>query len=219
LAYRSPSQDVAHLISAVCEAAGKPVIVAGSIADRERIATVHAAGAAGFTIGTAALDGDYPAKGDDLSAQLTAILRDVADLNGHLSPFGKKGLDAAFALVAQPWAPRLAGQVNDVQIKLAKFEGAATWHFHDRADEMFLVHRGRLLMRFRDREEMIEAGEFIVVPHGVEHCPVALTDSCDVILLAPAAAHRTQPMESQPMESHTASAAAKPVAVPETAED
>jgi mannose-6-phosphate isomerase-like protein (cupin superfamily) len=186
LAYRSPDQNVPELIAAVCEAAGKPVIVAGSIADKERISAVHRAGAAGFTIGTAALDGTYPADGARLEAQLTAILRDVADLNGHLSPFGKKRLEAAFASFTDSWSPRIAGQINDMHIKLAKFEGAFSWHFHAREDELFLVHRGRLLMRFRDREEVIEAGEFIVVPHGVEHCPVALTDICEVILLEPA---------------------------------
>jgi len=186
LAYRSPNQDVPALIAAVCEAAGKPVIVAGSIADPDRIGAVHKAGAAGFTIGTAALDGKYLAGGAGLEGQLTAILRDVADLNGHLSPFGKKRLDAAFASFSDPWSPRVAGQVNEMQIKLAKFQGSFTWHFHECEDELFLVHKGRLLMRFRDREEVIEAGEFIVVPHGVEHCPVALTETCEVILIEPA---------------------------------
>lgn len=185
LAYRSTIDDVPALIAAVCEAAGKPVIVAGSIADRDRIAAVREAGAAGFTIGTAALDGDYPTGGDGLAAQLAAIVRDVADLNGHLSPFGKKSLDRAFDGFAQTWAPRVAGQVNDMRIKLAKFEGASDWRFHARDDEMFLVHRGRLLIKFRDREEVVEEGEFIVVPHGVEHCPVALTRTCEVVLLEP----------------------------------
>ncbi len=186
LAYRSPDQNVPKLIQNVCKAAGKPVIVAGSIADKHRIAAVHKAGAAGFTVGTAALDGEYPANGKGLEDQITAILRDVADLNGHLSPFGKKGLESAFSAFTETWSPRVAGQVNDMQIKLAKFEGAFAWHFHEREDELFLVHKGRLLMRFRDREEVIEPGEFIVVPHGVEHCPVALTDTCEVILLEPA---------------------------------
>lgn len=186
LAYRSRDQDVPRLMAAVCEAAGKPVIVAGSIADRYRIAAVQRAGGAGFTIGTAALDGRYPADAKGLEAQLVAILRDVADLNGHLSPFGKEGLAAAFGAITEPWSPRVAGRVNDMQIKLAKFEGASAWYFRDREDELFLVHRGRLLMRFRDREEIIETGEFIVVPHGVEHCPVALTETCEVILLDPA---------------------------------
>lgn len=191
LAYRSPLPDIPAMIAAVCEAAGKPVIVAGSIADRARIEAVLGAGAAGFTIGTAALDGDYPTEGEGLEAQLAAIVRDVADLNGHLSPFGKKSLDRAFSSFDDRWSPRIAGQVNDMQIKLAKFEGAFTWHFHEREDELFLVHRGRLLMKFRDREEVVEEGEFIVVPHGVEHCPVALTEACEVILLEPASTINT----------------------------
>ncbi len=132
------------------------------------------------------MDGEYPADGTALEAQLAAIVRDVANLNGHLSPFGKKGLDTAFASFSETWSPRIAGQVNDMQIKLAKFEGNFAWHFHEREDELFLVHRGRLLMRFRDREEVVEEGEFIVVPHGVEHCPVALTEPCEVVLLEPA---------------------------------
>lgn len=186
LAYRSPLTDIPGLIAAVCTAAGKPVIVAGSIADKDRIKLVRQAGATGFTIGTAALDGEYPSNGTGLEAQLAAIVRDVANLNGHLSPFGKKRLEDAFASFSETWSPRIAGQVNDMQIKLAKFEGDYTWQFHDHKDELFLVHRGRLLMRFRDREEVVEEGEFIVVPHGVEHCPLALTETCEVVLLEPA---------------------------------
>ncbi len=186
LAYRSALQDIPALISAVCEAAAKPVIVAGSIADPERITSVKEAGAAGFTIGTAALDGEYPTDDEGLAAQLAAIVRDVATLNGHLSPFGKKNLDLAFGTFEETWSPRIAGQINNMQIKLAKFEGDFAWHFHETEDELFLVHRGRLLMRFRDREEIIQEGEFIVVPHGVEHCPVALTETCEVVLLEPA---------------------------------
>ncbi len=192
LAYRSPLPDTPGLIAAVCNAAGKPVIVAGSIADRYRIGAVHAAGAAGFTIGTAALDGEYPAREQGLEAQLAAILRDVADLNGHLSPFGKKGLDLAFDGITDTWSPRIAGRVNDMHIQLARFTGAFAWHFHEREDQLFLVHRGRLLMRLRDREEIVEQGEFIVVPRGVEHSPVALTQTCEVVLLEPAAMVKTE---------------------------
>ncbi|UFZ08375.1 cupin domain-containing protein [Bradyrhizobium ontarionense] len=72
-----------------------------------------------------------------------------------------------------------------MQIKLAKFSGEFVWHFHKSKDALFFVHKGRLLMKFRDRDEIIEEGEFIVVPHGVEHCPVALTDTCEVVLLEP----------------------------------
>jgi mannose-6-phosphate isomerase-like protein (cupin superfamily) len=191
LAYRSPLPDIPAMIAKVCEAAGKPVIVAGSIADQARIAAVRDAGASGFTIGTAALDGEYPAEDTSLESQLSAIVKDVAELNGHLSPFAKKNLDRAFGTFDEVWSARVAGEINDMQIKLAKFEGDFTWHFHETEDELFMVHRGRLLMKFRDREEIIEEGEFIVVPHGVEHCPVALTDICDVVLLEPSSTLNT----------------------------
>jgi mannose-6-phosphate isomerase-like protein (cupin superfamily) len=184
LAYRS-KEDVPALIKAVCAAVTKPVYVAGSIDTAERIAILKEAGAAGFTIGTAALDGKYPAEDKDVSGQLGAIIRDVAALNRHLSPFHKKNLTNSFGCFNDTWSPKIAGRINDMQIKLAKFSGEFVWHFHKRDDELFLVHKGRLLMKFRDRDEIIEEGEFIVVPHGVEHCPVALDDTCEVVLLEP----------------------------------
>lgn len=184
LAYRS-KEDVPALIEAVCSAVSKPVYVAGSIDTPERIATVKAAGAAGFTIGTAALDGKYPSAGKDVASQLKTIIRDVAALNRHLSPCHKKNLTSSFDGFRDTWSPKIVGQINGMQIKLAKFEGALDWHFHRHEDAFFFVHKGRLLMKFRDRDEVIEKGEFIVVPRGVEHSPVALDDTCEVVLLEP----------------------------------
>jgi mannose-6-phosphate isomerase-like protein (cupin superfamily) len=180
LAYRS-AQNVPELMKAVCAAVSKPVYIAGSIASPERIAIVQRAGAAGFTIGTAALDGKYPADANDVPSQLAAIIRDVAALNRHLSPIHKKTLSTAFA-------GQVEGQGNNVQFKVARFEGASRWSFRRHDDELFFVHRGRLLMKFRDREEIVETGEFIVVPHGVEHCAVALDGEPSEVLLATAAA-------------------------------
>lgn len=74
------------------------------------------------------------------------------------------------------WSPKLVAQINDTDVKLAKLRGEFVWHHHDAEDELFLVLKGRLLMQFRDRDEWIEEGEFIVVPHGVEHRPVALEE-------------------------------------------
>jgi mannose-6-phosphate isomerase-like protein (cupin superfamily) len=178
LAYRSV-ENVPELMKAVCAAVSKPVFMAGSIDTRERIEIVQGAGAAGFTIGTAALDGKYPANAKDVPSQLTAIIRDVAALNKHLSPIRKKNLSTAFT-------GKVEGQVNNVQFKVAKFEGASRWSFRQQDDELFFVHRGRLLMKFRDREEIVEPGEFIVVPHGVEHCAVALDGEASEVLLATA---------------------------------
>lgn len=176
LAYRS-AQNVPELMKAVCAAVSKPVYIAGSIATPERIAIVQSVGAAGFTIGTAALDGKYPANGIDVPSQLAAIIRDVAALNKHLSTIPKKNLSTAFG-------GQVEGQGDNVQIKVAKFEGASRWSFRQHEDELFFVHRGRLLMKFRDREEIVETGEFIVVPHGVEHCAVALDGELSEVLLA-----------------------------------
>ena len=75
--------------------------------------------------------------------------------------------------------------MNNMQVKLARFEGESAWSFRPHEDELFFVHKGRLLMKFRDRDEVIEEGEFIVVPHGVEHCPIALESTCEVLLIDP----------------------------------
>jgi mannose-6-phosphate isomerase-like protein (cupin superfamily) len=78
-----------------------------------------------------------------------------------------------FSRFTEHFSPKLVARINETEVKLVKIQGEFVWHHHDREDEMFLVIRGRLLMQFRDREEWIEEGEFIVVPHGVEHRPVA----------------------------------------------
>lgn len=184
LAYRS-RQNVPELMRAVCAATDKPVIMAGSIRSREHIAVVKEVGAAGFTIGTAALDGEYPAEAPDLASQLRAIMKDVAQVNDHISPFPKMNLDQSFSRLDHPWQSSPAGQVNDMQIQLARFEGDYVWHYQPSKDTAFFVHKGRLMMKFRDRDEVIGQGEFIVVPRGVEHCPVAISKSCEVVLLGP----------------------------------
>ena len=86
----------------------------------------------------------------------------------------KKSLAEGFAAFEEPWSPRVAGDINEMQIKLVKLEGAFIWHRHDEEDELFLVISGRLRMEFREQEaQIVEPGEFIIVPHGVEHRPVA----------------------------------------------
>jgi mannose-6-phosphate isomerase-like protein (cupin superfamily) len=85
----------------------------------------------------------------------------------------KINIQAKLSQFDEHWSPRLVAQVNDTDVKLVKLEGEFVWHHHDHEDELFLVIKGRLLMQFEDREEWIEPGEFIVVPRGVEHRPVA----------------------------------------------
>lgn len=91
-------------------------------------------------------------------------------------------LAAAFARFDDAWSPKVAGDVDGFQVKLVKLRGAFVWHRHDDADELFLVVRGRLLMQLRDGDRWIEEGEFLIVPRGVEHCPLA-PEEAHVMLL------------------------------------
>ena len=80
--------------------------------------------------------------------------------------------------------PRVIGEVNDCHVKAVKLKGEFIWHHHDREDELFLVVKGTLRMKFRDREAVVRAGEFVVVPKGVEHCPVA-DEEVHIVLIEP----------------------------------
>jgi mannose-6-phosphate isomerase-like protein (cupin superfamily) len=89
-----------------------------------------------------------------------------------------------FSLIGDHWKPRIAGDLNDSYLKLVKVKGEFVWHHHDVEDELFLVVKGRLVMRFRDGDVTINEGEFLIVPHGVEHCPFA-EEEVELILLEP----------------------------------
>ncbi len=78
-----------------------------------------------------------------------------------------------FAAFDDAWNPRLVGAVNGFDVKLAKLRGAFVWHSHAEEDELFLVVKGRLAIKLRDGEVALGPGEMVVVPHGVEHMPVA----------------------------------------------
>lgn len=78
-----------------------------------------------------------------------------------------------FAQFGDHWNPRIIGEVNEFQVKAVKVLGTFDWHHHEVEDEMFLVTKGVLTLRFRDREAIIRPGEFIIVPAGVEHQPHA----------------------------------------------
>ena len=94
------------------------------------------------------------------------------------------------SLFDERWSPKVVGDLNGQHIKLVKFLGDFVWHHHDEEDEMFLVIDGRFRMEFRDREVWIEEGEFIVVPRGVEHRPVA-EEEASVMLFEPASTLNT----------------------------
>ena len=86
--------------------------------------------------------------------------------------------------------PRIVGELNGQHVKLVKFQGEFVWHHHEHEDELFLVVEGRFRMDFRDRQEWIEEGEFLIVPRGVDHRPVA-EEEVAVLLFEPASTLNT----------------------------
>ena len=82
------------------------------------------------------------------------------------------------------WDPKIVGELNGQHVKLAKLKGEFLWHHHDDEDELFLVVKGQLLMKFRDKDVVLNEGEFIIVPKGVEHLPVA-EEEVHVLLFEP----------------------------------
>lgn len=94
------------------------------------------------------------------------------------------------------WQPKVVGELNGQQVKLVKFQGPFVWHHHEAEDEMFMVVQGRFRMEFRDREVWLEEGEFIIVPRGVEHRPVA-DQEAHVLLFEPASTLNTGNTENE----------------------
>ncbi len=101
----------------------------------------------------------------------------------------KVNMAEKFASFAEHFSPKIVGEVNDCHVKLVKAKGDFIWHHHDHEDEMFLVVSGSFTMKYRDasgseRAEQIAEGEFVIVPRGVEHCPVA-AEEVHILLIEP----------------------------------
>ena len=96
----------------------------------------------------------------------------------------KINLADKFGLFNEYWSPKIVGELNGSYIKLAKLKGEFDWHHHENEEEMFLVVKGKLIIKFRDKDVAINAGEFIVIPRGVEHLPVA-PEEVHVMLIEP----------------------------------
>jgi mannose-6-phosphate isomerase-like protein (cupin superfamily) len=99
-------------------------------------------------------------------------------------------LQEKFAKFGDHWRPRVIGEVNDCAIKVVKLKGEFIWHHHDYEDELFLVVKGTLRMKFRDHESVVREGEFVIVPRGIEHQPVA-DQEVHLVLIEPKSALNT----------------------------
>jgi len=108
----------------------------------------------------------------------------------------KVNLQAAFGRFNEAYAPKIAGTVNDMYVKLVKFQGPFTWHHHENEDELFFVVQGGFTMKLRDGEVHVGQNEFIIIPHGVEHCPVA-NEECQVMLFEPRTTLNTGNVENE----------------------
>jgi mannose-6-phosphate isomerase-like protein (cupin superfamily) len=90
-----------------------------------------------------------------------------------------------FARFSEQWSPKNVARLNDYHVKVVKLQGEFVWHSHEETDELFLVHRGEMVILLRDGEVRLGPGELFVVPQGVEHCPMA-EEECEVLLIEPA---------------------------------
>ncbi|MEO6587706.1 MAG: cupin domain-containing protein [Pyrinomonadaceae bacterium] len=97
----------------------------------------------------------------------------------------KVNLAEKLALINEHWRPKVIGELNGQEIKLVKFQGAFPWHHHEAEDEMFLALKGDFRIEFRDKIVELSEGEFVIVPRGVEHRPVADAE-VEVLLFEPA---------------------------------
>lgn len=96
----------------------------------------------------------------------------------------KVNLEEKLAQISQPWQPHVVGELNGQHVKLVKLDGEFVWHHHDDEDELFLIVKGRLDLELRERTVSLAAGEFFIVPRGVEHRPVA-REPVELLLFEP----------------------------------
>lgn len=113
----------------------------------------------------------------------------------------KVNLQQKLSLFDSYWDPRIVGELNGQHVKLVKFKGDFVWHKHEIEDELFMTLEGSFDMHFRDRIVRIEEGEFIIVPHGVEHCPSA-DEEVHVLLFEPATTLNTGDVSSDRTVQH-----------------
>ena len=114
----------------------------------------------------------------------------------------KVNLAQKFDLFDEYWSPKIVGELNGQHVKLTKLKGEFVWHRHEDEDELFLVVKGRLTIKLRSGDIVLETGEFLVVPRGIEHCPLA-EDEVHILLFEPVETKHTGDVQSErTVETH-----------------
>jgi mannose-6-phosphate isomerase-like protein (cupin superfamily) len=108
----------------------------------------------------------------------------------------KVNLSEKFSLFEEYWSPKIVGELNGQYVKLAKLKGEFVWHHHEAEEEMFLVVQGRLTIKLRERDVVLEPGEFFIVPRGVEHKPVA-EEETHIMLFEPKSTQHTGSVKTE----------------------
>lgn len=108
----------------------------------------------------------------------------------------KKNIQEKLSLITEYYKPKIAGELNDNHVKLAKLKGEFIWHKHEKEDELFLVVKGNLIMKLRDKDIEVKEGEFIIIPKGVEHKPVA-NEEVHLLLVEPKSTLNTGNVENE----------------------
>ena len=108
-------------------------------------------------------------------------MKPVMERTGNVE---KANIAQKFTKVDEYWVPYIVGELNDSYVKVAKLKGQFVWHKHDAEDELFLVTRGKLLIKLRNKDIWLEEGEFVIIPKGIEHMPVA-NEEAHVVLIEP----------------------------------
>jgi mannose-6-phosphate isomerase-like protein (cupin superfamily) len=111
-------------------------------------------------------------------------------------PIEKVNLQQKFGLFQDRWSPKIVGEVNDSYVKLVRLQGEFVWHQHEVEDELFLVVKGQLTIKLRDGEVRLGEGEMVVIPHGVEHLPIA-EDEVWVVLIEPKSTLNTGDVQNE----------------------
>jgi len=108
----------------------------------------------------------------------------------------KVNLAQKLSLFQEYWSPKIVGELNDSYVKLAKLKGEFIWHHHETEDELFLVVKGSLLIKLRNRDIFLHEGEFVIIPRGVEHLPIA-EEETHVLLIEPKSTLNTGNIENE----------------------